>query len=248
VNVERLVEKHCLVTAAGQGIGREIAMAFAAEGAEVLATDINQEALKELAGERDNIDVAVMDVSDAEQVAAVCNRRTFDVVANIAGYVHQGTILDCEPNVWARTFRINVDSMYLVCRAVLPAMLECGGGSIINMSSIVSSVKGVPARFAYGASKGAVIGLTKAIAADFIRQGIRCNAICPGTVETPSLAERVAELGGDEQEVWGKFRARQPMGRLGRPEEVAHLAVYLASDESKFTTGSVHIIDGGWTL
>ena len=244
----RLDGKRCLVTAAGQGIGREIAVMFAAEGANVLATDINESALQQLAREHPEIAVGVLDVTSPAQVAAVCGARTFDAVANIAGYVHQGTILDCESADWERTFRINVESMYLVCKAVLPKMIDSGGGSIINMSSVASSIKGVPARFAYGSSKGAVIGLTKAIAADFVGNGIRCNAICPGTVETPSLAERVAELGGDAEEVWRSFRARQPMGRLGRPEEISRLAVYLASDESSFTTGCTQIIDGGWSI
>lgn len=244
----RLVGKRCLVTAAGQGIGREIAKRFSDEGADVLATDINRTALQELGARRGNIDVAVLDVTDAGQVTAICASRAFDVVANVAGYVHQGSILDCAPEDWERSFRINVYSMYLVCKAVLPGMLESGGGSIINMSSVASSIKGVPVRFAYGASKGAVIGLTKSIAADFVRQGIRCNAICPGTVDTPSLAERVSELEGDEEEIWRSFRARQPMGRIGRAEEVAYLAVYLASDESRFTTGCVHVVDGGWSL
>ena len=244
----RLDGKRCLVTAAGQGIGRAIGVMFAAEGANVLATDINESALQQLAREHPEIAVGVLDVTSPAQVAAVCGARTFDAVANIAGYVHQGTILDCEPADWERTFRTNVESMYLVCKAVLPKMIDSGGGSIINMSSVASSIKGVPARFAYGSSKAAVIGLTKAIAADFVGNGIRCNAICPGTVETPSLAERVAELGGDAEEVRRSFRARQPMGRLGRPEEIARLAVYLASDESSFTTGCTQIIDGGWSI
>ena len=244
----RLDGKRCLVTAAGQGIGRAIAVMFAAEGANVLATDINESALQQLAREHPEIAVGVLDVTSPSQVAAVCGAGTFDAVANIAGYVHQGTILDCEPADWERTFRTNVESMYLVCKAVLPKMIDSGGGSIINMSSVASSIKGVPARFAYGSSKAAVIGLTKAIAADFVGNGIRCNAICPGTVETPSLAERVAELGGDAEEVRRSFRARQPMGRLGRPEEISRLAVYLASDESSFTTGCTQIIDGGWSI
>ncbi|MYJ95654.1 MAG: SDR family oxidoreductase [Proteobacteria bacterium] len=248
MSVERLAGKRCLVTAAGQGIGRAIALGFTAEGADVLATDIDGGALAALGEVRDDIETAVMDATDAERVAAVCNSRTFDAVANVVGYVHQGSILDCTRDDWERTFRVNVDSAYLVCRAVLPAMLANGGGSIIHLSSVASSIKGVPARFAYGAAKGAVIGLSKAIAADFVGQGVRCNAICPGTVDTPSLAERVAELGGDAEEVWRSFRARQPMGRLGRAEEVAHLAVYLASDESAFTTGCEFVIDGGWSI
>lgn len=246
--MDRLAGKRCLVTAAGQGIGRAIALGFAAEGADVLATDIDGTALAALGELQADMETAVMDATDAEQVVAVCNSRTFDAVANVVGYVHQGSILDCAPEDWERTFRVNVDSAYLVCKAVLPAMLANGGGSIINMSSVASSIKGVPARFAYGAAKGAVIGLSKAIAADFVGQGVRCNTICPGTVDTPSLAERVAELGGDEEKVWRSFRARQPMGRIGNAEEVAHLAVYLASDESAFTIGCEYVIDGGWSI
>jgi len=246
--VERLAGKRCLVTAAGQGIGRAIALGFAAEGADVLATDIGGAARAALGEVRDDIGTSGMDATDAERSAAVCNSRTFDAVANVVGYVHQGSILDCAPEDWERTFRVNVDSAYLVCKAVLPAMLANGGGSIINLSSVASSIKGVPARFAYGAAKGAVIGLSKAVAAAFVGQGVRCNAICPGNVDTPALAERVAELGGDAGEVWLSFMARQPMGRLGRAEEVAHLAVYLASDESAFTTGCEFVIDGGWSI
>ena len=245
--LRRLDGKRCLVTAAGQGIGRAIAAMFAAEGASVLATDISESSLQDLAREHPEIAVAVLDVTSPDQVAAVCGARIFDVVANVAGYVHQGTILDCEPEDWEKTFSTNVNSMYLVCKSVLPKMIANGGGSIINMSSVASSIKGVRERCAYGASKGAVIGLTKAIAADHVGDAIRCNAICPGTVKTPSLVARVAELGGDEERVWQSFRSRQPLGRLGRPEEIALLAVYLASDESSFSTGCSHIIDGGWS-
>jgi 2-keto-3-deoxy-L-fuconate dehydrogenase len=245
--VNRLEGKHCLVTAAAQGIGREIARQFAAQGATVLATDINTNLLRELAAENESLTVAALDVTDPQQVRAVCCGAAFDAVVNVAGFVHQGSILDCDDENWRRTFALNVDSMFRVCKAVLPAMLERGRGSIINLSSVASSIKGVPNRFAYSTSKAAVIGLSKSIAADFVASGIRCNAICPGTVETPSLAERVRALGGDEEEVWKSFRARQPMGRLGRPEEIASLAVYLASDESAFTTGTLQVIDGGWT-
>jgi 2-keto-3-deoxy-L-fuconate dehydrogenase len=170
-----------------------------------------------------------------------------DILANCAGYVHQGTILDCTENDWDYSFDVNAKSMYRVIRATLPAMLGKGGGSIINISSVASSLKGVPNRLAYSASKAAIIGLSKALAADFVGQGIRCNVICPGTVESPSLEERMRALGGDLAEVRRAFTQRQPMGRIGKPEEIAHLAVYLASDESAFTTGAVHVIDGGWT-
>jgi 2-keto-3-deoxy-L-fuconate dehydrogenase len=170
-----------------------------------------------------------------------------DVLFNCAGYVHAGTILDTDEGAWKRSFAINVDSMFHLCKAVLPGMLTRGHGSIVNMASAASSVKGVPNRFAYGATKAAVIGLTKAIAADYVARGVRCNAICPGTVKSPSLDQRVAALGGDRDAVWKSFIDRQPMGRLGTPEEIAALAVYLASDESAFTTGVIHVIDGGWT-
>jgi 2-keto-3-deoxy-L-fuconate dehydrogenase len=169
------------------------------------------------------------------------------VLFNCAGYVHQGSILECTAADWRRSFQINVDAMFHLCKAILPAMIAQGHGSIVNMSSVASSVKGVAKRFAYGASKAAVIGLTKAIAADFVGNGIRCNAICPGTIQTPSLGERVAALGGDQDAVWRSFTQRQPMGRLGSPEEIAALALYLASDESTFTTGQIHVIDGGWS-
>ena len=240
----RLAGKRCLVTAAGQGIGRASAEAFAREGAMVLATDINGAALAGLAG----METRPLDVTDKgaiEEVLAGPDR--YDVVLNCAGWVHQGSILDCEESDWSTSWSINVTSMYRVCKAALPAMLSGGGGSIINVASVVSSLKGAPDRFAYGSTKGAVIGLTRSIAADFVTRGIRCNAICPGTVMTPSLEGRMAALGGDLEAVKASFVARQPMGRLGRPEEIAALAVYLASDESAFTTGAVHVIDGGWT-
>ncbi len=178
---------------------------------------------------------------------AAADIGTISVLFNCAGFVHQGTILDCTEKDWDFSFDLNVKSMFRMCRAFLPGMLEAGSGSIINMSSGASSIKGVPNRFVYGATKAAVIGLTKAIAVDYVRKGIRCNAICPGTVESPSLDERIAAL-GDVEKVRADFIGRQPMGRLGRPEEIAALAVYLASDESGFTTGQAHIIDGGWTL
>ena len=244
----RLSGKRCLITAAAQGIGRETALAFAREGATVVATDINQALLSTLAAEAPNVELRRLDVTNpaaiAECAAAV---GPVHVLFNCAGFVHQGSILECSPADWQRSFQINVDSMFHLCKAVLPGMVERGGGSIINMSSVASSIKGVVNRFAYGATKAAVIGLTKAIAADFVGRGVRCNAICPGTVRTPSLGERVAALGGDPETHWRNFSQRQPMGRLGEAHEIAALAVYLASDESSFTTGQVHIIDGGWS-
>jgi 2-keto-3-deoxy-L-fuconate dehydrogenase len=244
----RLEGKHCLLTAAGAGIGRAAALAFAREGADVLATDIDATALQSLANENSAIRIAKLDVTDPRQIAALVDANpVIDVLFNCAGYVHAGTILDTDEGAWKRSFAINVDSMFHLCKAVLPGMLDRGRGSIVNMASAASSVKGVPNRFAYGATKAAVIGLTKAIAADYVARGVRCNAICPGTVKSPSLEQRVAALGGDRDAVWKSFIDRQPMGRLGTPEEVAALAVYLASDESAFTTGAIHVIDGGWT-
>jgi 2-keto-3-deoxy-L-fuconate dehydrogenase len=244
----RLAGKHCLITAAGAGIGRESALAFARNGASVLATDIDTTALASLAKENDCIQTQHLDVSDSIQIAALVTAcEPFDVLFNCAGYVPSGTLLETDYFTWRRTFTLNVDAMYHLCRAVLPSMLERGHGSIINMASVASSIKGAPNRCAYGASKAAVIGLSKAIAADYVSKGVRCNAICPGTVNTPSLADRVAALGGDPAAALKGFIERQPMGRLGAPGEIAALAVYLASDESSFTTGAVHVIDGGWS-
>jgi len=243
----RLKGKRCLITAAGAGIGRASVLACVREGASVLATDIDRAALDALAGENAAIRTAVLDVTDPAQIAAlVAANPDIDVLFNCAGYVHAGSILDTDEAGWKRSFAINVDAMFHTCKAVLPGMLERGRGSIINMASVASSIKGVPNRFAYGATKAAVIGLTKAIAADYVARGVRCNAICPGTVKTPSLAQRVKAMGGDEQQVWKSFTDRQPMGRLGEAEEIAALVVYLASEESSFTTGATHIIDGGW--
>jgi 2-keto-3-deoxy-L-fuconate dehydrogenase len=245
----RLVSKRCLVTAAAQGIGREAAYAFAREGAHVVATDINEEALRSWAASMPSVECRALDVTDAGAIdALVATVGPIDVLFNCAGYVHQGTILECGTDDWQRSFRINVESMYRLIRAVLPGMLERGYGSIINMSSVASSIKGVPNRFVYSTTKAAVIGLTKSIAADYVGRGIRCNAICPGTVQTPSLGERVAALGGDRDANWRSFIQRQPMGRLGEAREIAALAVYLASDEASFTTGQAHIIDGGWAM
>lgn len=244
----RLGGKRCLVTAAGAGIGRATALAFAREDANVLATDIDAAALETLRAENPAILVTKLDVTDAAQIAPLVDANPqIDVLFNCAGYVHAGSILDTDEEAWRRSFAINVDSMFHLCKAVLPGMLTRGKGSIVNMSSVASSVKGVPNRFAYGATKAAVIGLTKSIAADYVTRGVRCNAICPGTVKTPSLEQRVAALGGDSEAVWKGFIDRQRMGRLGAPEEIAALAVYLASDESSFTTGAIHVIDGGWS-
>jgi len=244
----RLAGKRALVTAAGAGIGRATALAFAAEGATVLATDIDETQLASLAAEHPNVTTRRLDVTDAAAIAGVvADAGSIDILFNCAGYVHAGTLLDTDDDAWRRSFAINVDSMFHTCRAVLPSMLERGIGSIVNMSSVASSIKGVPNRFAYGTTKAAVIGFTRSIAADYVARGVRCNAICPGTVKTPSLAARVRALGGDEEAAWRGFTDRQPMGRLGEPREIAALAVYLASDESSFTTGTVHVVDGGWS-
>ena len=244
----RLKGKKALLTAAGQGIGAATARAFAAEGAQVYATDLNDQLLQKLAAELPGIRTRKLDVRDTPSVDALAAELgAIDILFNCAGFVHQGTILDCSEEDWDFSFDLNVKSMYRITRAFLPAMLAAKKGSIINMSSGASSIKGAPNRFVYGTTKAAVIGLTKSLAADFIRQGIRVNAICPGTVESPSLEQRIAAL-GDVEKARKEFIARQPMGRLGKPEEIAALAVYLASDESSFTTGQIHIIDGGWTL
>jgi len=246
----RLQGKKALITAAGQGIGRATAEAYAREGARVLATDVDERHLASLAGVP-GIEVRRLDVTDAAAVAALARETgAVDVLFNCAGYVHAGPILDCDEQAWAFSFELNATAMYRMIRAFLPAMLAQGRGSIINMASVASSLKGVPNRFAYGASKAAVIGLTKSVAADYVTRGIRCNAICPGTVESPSLRQRVAAQaraeGRGEDEVFRAFEARQPMGRLGQAGEIAALAVYLGSDESAYTSGVAHVIDGGW--
>jgi 2-keto-3-deoxy-L-fuconate dehydrogenase len=245
---DRLKGKLALITAAGQGIGRASALRFAEEGATVWATDINQAALSALAGQHPQITTRILDVRDTAAVDALAAELgALDVLFNCAGYVHQGDIFACSQKDWDFSFDLNVTSMYRTCRAFLPAMLAAGRGSIINMSSVASSIKGAPNRFVYGTTKAAVIGLTKAIAADVVAKGVRCNAICPGTIETPSLGERIAAQ-GDVEKARAAFLARQPMNRLGRPEEIAELVLYLASDESSFTTGQAHIIDGGWSI
>ncbi len=248
----RLEGKTAVVTAAAQGIGRASAIAYAREGATVIATDINETRLKEL-GSLPNIRTRKLDVLDPAAIAAFAKETgAVDVLFNCAGFVHHGTILETEEKDWDFSFDLNVRAMYRMVKAFLPAMIASGkGGSIVNMSSACSSVKGAPNRFVYGTTKAAVIGMTKSLAADFIKQGIRANAICPGTIQTPSLDDRIASqaaaAGGLEQARSG-FVARQPLGRLGTPEEIAALAVYLASDESAFTTGTIHVIDGGWTI
>ena len=248
---QRLAGKRALVTAAGQGIGRAVAEAFAREGAQVLAADINEAALAGLHGV-DGIRTLRLDVTDAAAVAAaVQSAGAIDVLFNGAGYVHSGTVLDCDEAAWDFSFNLNVRSMYLLIRATLPGMLARSRGSIINMASVASSIKGAPNRFVYGTTKAAVIGLTKSIAADYVARGIRCNAICPGTIESPSLRERItaqaAASGQTLAQVEAAFVARQPVGRLGLTSEIAALAVYLASDESAFTTGTAQVIDGGWS-
>jgi 2-keto-3-deoxy-L-fuconate dehydrogenase len=245
----RLDGKTAFLTAAGQGIGAATARAFADEGARVVATDISQECLAALRAERPAIVTGVLDVRDTGAVEAAAERAgAVDILFNCAGYVHHGTVLDCDEAAWELSFDINVKAMWRTIRAFLPRMIEAGGGSIVNIASVASSQKGVPKRFVYGASKAAVIGLTKSVAADFITQGIRCNAICPGTVQSPSLEDRINALPGSYDENRAGFIARQPMGRLGTPEEIAALAVYLASDESAFMTGGEIKIDGGLTL
>jgi 2-keto-3-deoxy-L-fuconate dehydrogenase len=244
----RLRGTTALLTAAGQGIGRATALAFAEEGAVVWATDVNQSALKTLVDESPQIRTRILDARDARSIQSLVEEiGQIDVLFNCAGYVHHGTILDCTEEEWNLSIDLNLKSMYYSCRAVLPVMLASGHGSIINISSGASSVKGAPNRFVYGTTKAGVIGLTKSIAIDFIRRGIRCNAICPGTVDSPSLEQRMRAQ-GDFAAARSEFIARQPMGRLGKPEEIAAFAVYLASDESAFTTGQIHVIDGGWTL
>lgn len=249
----RLKGKTAVITAAGQGIGRASAILFAESGATVWAADINQSALDQLAQSHPEIKTRILDVRDnaaiqkfAEEIGAV------DVLFNCAGYVHQGDLLACSEKDWDFSFDLNVGSMYRMCHAFLPAMLKMTSstkkrGTIINMASVVSSIKGAPNRAAYGATKGAVIGLTKAIAADYVGSNIRCNAICPGTIDTPSLAERITAQ-GDAEKVRAAFVARQPMGRLGQPDEIAAMALYLASDESAFVTGQTFVIDGGWSI
>jgi len=243
-----LTGKKVLITASGQGIGFNTAALFASHGAEVIATDINIDKLHGIAG----IHPRLLDVTDPQAINAVAEEiGPLDVLFNCAGVVHSGDILTCSEREWQFALDLNVTAMFHTIRAFLPAMLERNSGSIINMSSVASSIKGVPNRFAYSASKAAVIGLTRSVAADYVTRGIRCNAICPGTVESPSLRQRIAAQaeaeGRSEEDVYKAFVARQPIGRIGKTEEIAQLALYLASDASAYTTGTVHIIDGGWS-
>ena len=241
-----LANKRVLITAAAQGIGRASVLAFRDAGAQVIATDLHIEALHDMSG----IQTLTLDVTQASAIDAIRQQvGNVDVLFNCAGFVHSGALLECDEQAWQFSFDLNVTAMYRMIRAFLPGMLDNGGGSIINMASVASSVKGVPNRFAYTASKAAVIGLTKSVAADYVRQGIRCNAICPGTVDSPSLRQRIAEQaleqGRSEAQVYQAFVDRQPMGRIGSAEEIAQLALYLASDASSYTTGTVQVIDGG---
>jgi 2-keto-3-deoxy-L-fuconate dehydrogenase len=246
-NTGRLAGKRTFITAAGQGIGRSTAELYAAQGATVFASDINEASLAELDG-IDGITAIKLDVTDAAAVAACAAQvGPLDVLFNCAGFVANGSILDTDDKDWDFSFDLNVTAMYRMIKLTLPAMLENGGGSIINMSSVASSIKGVPNRFAYCASKAAVIGMTKSIAADYVTQGIRCNAICPGTVDSPSMHGRLRAT-GDYDQALADFINRQPMGRIGTAGEIAALALYLASDDSAFTTGQTHAIDGGWSV
>ena len=242
---DRLKGKRAFVTAAEVGIGRACAVAFAREGADVFATDIDEEKLA-LLKQEGVANAAKLDVRDSAAVEAMAKRAgTVDILLNAAGFVHHGTVLDCSDADWDFSFDLNVKSMHRTIRAFLPGMLAAGRGSIVNISSAAGVFKAAPNRYVYGATKAAVAALTRAVAADFITKGIRCNAICPGTIETPSMLNRAAAAGPGGREM---FVSRQPMGRLGTADEIGSLAVYLASDESAFTTGVAHIIDGGWTL
>lgn len=243
----RLTGKRALLTAAGQGIGRATALAMAREGAQVFATDVNDAALAALEAEAGGgVTAFRLDVLDDASVREGVARANPDVLFNCAGFVHNGTILDCTDEEWDFAFNLNVRAQFRTIRAALPGMLERGAGSIINIASVASSIVGVPNRFIYGTSKAAVIGLTKSVARDFVTKGIRCNAICPGTVDSPSLHDRLRAT-GDYEAALQAFKERQPMGRIGTAEEIAALAVYLASDESAYATGQAFVVDGGWT-
>jgi len=245
---KRLINKNIVVTAAGQGIGRATAIAFHNEKANVIATDINQKTLETLNKEFPNIKVKNLDSTNKKAIEEFCaSLDRVDVLFNAVGFVHHGTILDCDEKDWDFSFNINIKSMYLMTKYIIPKMIKQNKGSIINISSIASSLRGLPNRFAYGTTKAAIIGFTKSIASDFIKNNIRCNAIAPGTVHTPSWEERV-KAAKDPVKAKKDFIARQPMGRLGTPEEIASLAIYLASDESEFVTGITHAIDGGMSI
>ena len=242
---QRLAGKTAFVTAAGQGIGRATAEAFAREGAQVIATDLNESLLASFKG-TPGVTTRRLDVLDPAAIAtAAKDAGAVDILFNGAGFVHAGSVLECSEEEWAFAFDLNVRSQFRTIKAFVPGMLAKGRGSIINIASVAGSIKGAPNRFVYGTTKAAVIGLTKAVAADFITKGIRCNAICPGTVDTPSLQARLHSY-GDYAKTRAEFEARQPVGRLGKPEEIAALALHLAGDELGFTTGQIHIIDGGW--
>ena len=246
--MKKLENKNIIVTAAGQGIGRATAIAYSKEGANVTATDINEKTLKSLNEEFPNIKVSILDSTKNDEIKVFFSKiDKVDVLFNAVGYVHHGTIMECEEKDWDFSFNVNVKSMYLMIKEILPKMIKHNKGNIINMSSIVSSLRGLPNRFVYGATKAAIVGLTKSIAADFIKSNIRCNAIAPGTVHTPSWEDRVAAA-PDPVKAKKDFIARQPMGRLATAEEIAALAVYLASDESDFITWVVHPIDGGMSI
>lgn len=236
----RLSGKRAFVTAAGQGIGKAIATAFVREGAEVVATDLRSDLLA-----IDGAETFALDVTDKAALQAAVKEARPDILVNCAGFVHSGTIIEATDEDFDFAFRLNVRAQFHSIQAALPGMIERGGGSIVNIASVASSIIAAPNRFVYGASKAAVIGLTKSVAVDFVTRGIRCNCICPGTVESPSLQDRLRAT-GDYEAAKAAFIARQPMGRIGTPEEIAHLAVYLGSDESAFTTGQAHVIDGGW--
>ncbi|MBM5786699.1 MAG: SDR family oxidoreductase [Candidatus Fonsibacter sp.] len=245
---QRLINKNIIVTAAGQGIGRATAIAFCNEGANVIATDLNEKTLKDLNKQYPKIQVYTLDSTDSDAIKTFAKTvDKVDVLFNAVGFVHHGTILDCEEKDWNFSFNVNIKSMYLMIKSIIPKMLEVNNGNIINVASVASSIKGFPFRFVYGASKAAIIGLTKSIAVDFVKQNIRCNAIAPGTVHTPSWEGRV-NASKDPVQAKKDFIARQPMGRLGTPEEIASMAVYLASDESLFITGNTFAIDGGITI
>jgi 2-keto-3-deoxy-L-fuconate dehydrogenase len=244
----RLVGKTALITAAAAGIGRATALAFEREGARVIAVDIDAGHLASVAREQSKIQTECVDVTDIVAIERLRSRwPQIDILVNAVGYVHNGTILDCDETDFSKSVSINVTSMFKTIRAWLPSMIARRRGSIINVSSVASNVRGVPSRFAYSTTKAGVLGLTKSVAADFVKDGIRCNAICPGTIDTPSLGQRLRGA-GDEDAARAAFTARQPMGRLGTAEEVAALAVYLGSDEAAFTTGAIHVIDGGWSM
>lgn len=245
----RLAGKTAFLTAAGQGIGKSTALAFHREGATVIASDVSGDLMKALASEADGIRTLVLDARDTEAVnQAAREAGPVDILFNCAGFVHHGTILETEEKDWDFSYDLNVKSLWRTLRAFLPGMIENGGGSIVNMSSAAQTIKAAPNRACYSSTKAAVAALTKSVAVDFVRQGIRCNCICPGTVQSPSLEDRIKAMSGTYEENRAAFVARQPMGRIAEPEEIAMLAVYLASDESGFTTGTESVIDGGWSL